>query len=167
MLPLRPLPSLVDVATISGSILRHGLAFHIQRRLFHATKTRERELSPYRDEDWSLARKKDLILLSFPRRRLSLGFIRWATLRIPRFSIWLSYYGARYLVFWGSHFQEEKGVVVKSRIGRLFFRFITQPGCFEELNLMMEPWGTFRRTSGKSMLPTLGANPAISYVSYC
>lgn len=164
MPPLRPLPPLFDVATfrwISSSRLRSGHAFHIQRRLFHGAKTKKIALAADR------MRKEDSIGLSFPRPYSPFwDKFKWTTRCIPQFLTGLFRYGARYLIMWTPPFQEEKGVVVKSRIGRFFYHFVTQPGCLELLNRTMSPWGAFIRGSGRSMLPTLGANPSIGYVSW-
>lgn len=162
MAPLRPLPSLFDVATcrwISSSRLQPGHAFHIQRRLFHGTKIKKRALSPYRDVDWSLRRKENLTLLSFPRKYPSFrANIIFTILAVPRVLPKLFYYGGRYLFIWRPHSQEKKG---------LLYDYFSQPGCLAWLNWALDPWGTISLMTGMSMHPTLSAKPSISYLSYC
>lgn len=169
MPPLRPLPSLCDVVTfrwVSGSRLRPGHAFYIQRRLFCATKARKTDPLD-RDVDWSLTRKETLIQRSFPRPSSRFWYKILSTMKcIPRFLINLFFYGARYLFLRRPRTQEEKRAVVKSRIGRFFYTFVTQPGCLDSLCRPMRHWGQFHPASGKSMLPTLGASLSIEYASY-
>ena len=165
--PLRPLPSLLD-GTIS-SRLQPRNAFHIQRHLFHGTKAEKgypQYRTAYRDVDWSLTRKEQLIKLSFPRRPdPDWSAIKWMTRDIPRFLGQIFVFGVRYAV-WPSQRSPPRGVVVKSRIGYLFFDFVTQRGCLQLFNTTFGRWGLLITTSGASMLPTLGANSAIAFYSY-
>lgn len=86
----------------------------------------------------------------------------------PLLLITLVYRGVQYL-FWRMRNpgpREEKGVVVKSRIGRFFYHSVTQLRLYSLLNKSMQPWGYFHQSEGDSMQLTFAGNPAICYASY-
>ena len=81
---------------------------------------------------------------------------------------------------------EKEGFVVKSRIGRFVYDFVTyehqfvtiithqfvtnrfhsvKPALIFILNTTVKPWGLFTVCSGESMQPTFGGNPGITYAS--
>lgn len=148
--------------------LRHAFDVHRIRRLLHDTKSGE-EKFPRRDIHWQLPRKELLRRLEFPRDYGSpLSSKRWIRERAPRLLMTLIYYFLRY-PFWrmqNPREELEEGVVVKSFTGRLFYGFVRHSDCQRLINETIRPVGALVHYSGSSMLPTLGANFAISITSY-
>lgn len=115
-----------------------------------------------------LKRKELLKLWRFPRQNLPpLSKIQWTAKHTPQLLRTLAYHGLLYPCWrmQNPRTPEEEGVVVKGRIGRSFYEFITQPDCLKLLNKAFKPWGYFNIGSGRSMLPTLGANPSLTFNS--
>ena len=168
---LRPLQPLLGITTPQwGSRLRPGHAFQVQRCLLHDNKNEEEGFPYFEAGPWSQQsprRKEMLRRLRFPRKYMPLyGKIWWTLKWTPQLLRTLIILGVRYPRRSQYFPPEAKGVVVKGRIGRLFYNFVSQQECLDLLNTTMRPWGFFRGSSGPSMLPTFGANPAIIYSSY-
>ena len=155
-----PLPLLQFKILRSGSRPRSRHAFQIQRCSSKGPK-REGEGFPYNFTSWHLPRKVLLKRLRFPREYMPIHRRIWWTMRwTPQ----LMYVLVNRM--WNPRPSTERCGEVKSRIGRSFYNFVIQKEVQDMLNLTMLPWGYFHSTSGPSMQPTLGCNPAILYGSY-
>lgn len=151
-----------------GSTPRSRHAFQIQRYLSNGP-IREEERLPYHFTSRHLPRKVLLGRLRFPREdKHTLSKIWWATKHTPKLLYALVNQGVRFLYrrIRNPRPPEERGGVVKSRIGRLFYEFVRPNESRDLLNLTMQPWGYFHNLGGQSMQPTLGGNGAILYSSY-
>lgn len=163
-----PQPLLQFTVPRWGSRPRSRHVFQIQRYLSNGPKIEE-EGFPYNFTSWHLPRKVLLKRLRFPREYMPIHRKIWWTMSwTPLLLCELVRLGVPFLYRWMRHPRppEERGGVVKSRIGCLFNEFVEQEDFLDWLNLTMQPWGFFHRNSGPSMQPTLGHNPAILYSSY-
>lgn len=137
-------------------------AFYVHRYHLYGTRSGE-EGFPRRDIYSRLPRKE------FPRDYGSpLSRMWWIEERTPRLLITLIYYVFRYPFWRMQHPREhlEKGVVVKSLMGCLFYEFVTHSNCRVLINETIRPVGYLAISRGASMLPTIGENPSILYTSY-
>lgn len=166
---LRPLQPLLNITTLRwGSKPRPRHVFGIQRYLFHGAKSGKEEF-PYRQLWWPLKREELLRRLEFPREYMPYWSKVWWTIsHLPQLLVELVRRGVPYFLWRIRTPQstEAKGIIVKSRVGRFFYDFVIETNSLSLLNITMQPWGFWARSSGSSMEPTLSAHPSIQYCSY-
>lgn len=163
MMPPQPLLQFTILRL--GSKPRSAHAFQIQRYLSNGPKKAEGGFG-YHFKSWRLPRKVLLQRLRFPRRyKPTLSKLRWTAKRIPKLLYTLVDVGVRWPM-WYPRLPDETVGKVKSQIGRFFYDFVVQREVLDMLNWTMLPWGYFHDSSGNSMQPTLGGQPAILYSSY-
>ena len=171
---MRHIPPLLSV-TINrwGSSSRPGprYASYILQYLYHSTKNGKKEF-PYCYDDIylkPLRPNESLTGLSFPRKYMPYwSKIWWTTIRIPLLIVGLIPCGVEYGIwrFSDTRSPEQKGIVVKSRIGRVLTDFFMQTKYNRLLNWTMRPWGVFGINSGASMAPYFSIHPTLMYASY-
>ena len=193
MPPMRPLrPLLQNTNSLWGSRPQLGHLPRIQCRLFRGSET-ERGGSSHRKKTAFTASEREKLMkeCSLARQKKPLlSKIWWTVKHTPWLLKELVYIGVRYTQWrmLNPRLPEKEGVVVKSRIGRFFYDFVThqhksvtsqflthqsvtyqirviKPAFLDILGMTVKPWGLFSRSCGDSMQPTLGGNPAISYSS--
>ena len=164
--PLRPIPPLLNFATLRWGSSSRLRAFHIQRYLSNDTKSANEEFAD-RHRHWILERRELLARLSFPRKYMPIWKATWWTARrFPWVLIVLIFSVVRVGLrrAWNPRYWKNHGVLVTSHAGCFFYKAVQDH--LDLLNTMMQPWGYISISCGPSMLPTVSAEPAIHYSSY-
>ena len=168
MMPsLRPVLPLFDFTALrwgSSIRLRPRHVFHVQRFLFHGTKS-EKEKFPYYTEVPYLNRETLLRRLSFPREYMPYwSRIWWTTRWAPLLLIMSPVLLIRFCLYRPWHLpMVNEGVEGNSRAARLLrvLKFIIRL-----LNIVIQPWGLINLGRGPSMQPTIPEGLAPGYYSY-
>lgn len=184
---MRPLRPLLQIASSRwDSRPQPGHLSRIQCRLFRASETK-RSGSPNRKETPLTPSEQERLMKEYRQKKPLLSKIWWTVRHTPWLLKMLVYTVVRYTQWrmLNPRLPEKEGVVVKSRIGRFFYDFVTYqhesvtyqfmthqgairliyPAFIAALNTTVKPWGHFATSSGDSMQPTFGGNPAISFAS--
>ena len=191
MRPLRPLHQIASSRWDSRP--KPGHLPRIQCRLFRVSETNRGGSPPPKNTVFTAShRERFLKECSLARQKKPLlSRIWWTVKHMP----WLLKALIRIAVQYAQwrmlnpRLPEVEGVVVKSRIGRFFYDFVTyqyqvvisQSMTYQSnthrprlinlaafvdiLNIAVKPWGVFIKVRGNSMQPTLSGKPAIVYAS--
>ena len=187
---MRPQRPLLQIASSRwDSRPQPGHLSPIQCRLVRASETK-RSGSPDRKETPFTPSEREWLMKESREKKPLLSKIWWTVKHTPWLLKEMVYTVVRYTQWrmLNPRLPEKEGVVVKSRIGRFFYdfvtyqhkfvtnqfmthQFVTRPICLiypafiVALNTTVKPWGHFAQSSGDSMQPTFGGNPAISFES--
>ena len=190
MPPMRPQRPLLQIASSRwDSRPLPGHLSRIQCHLFRASETK-RSGSPNRKETPFTPSERERFMKESRQKKPLLSKIWWTVKHTPWLLMQLAYTAVRYTQWrmLNPRLPEKEGVVVKSRIGRFFYDFVTYqhkfvtnqfmthqlvtrpiryiyPAFIAALNTTVKPWGYLGQSSGDSMQPTFGGNPAILFES--